>query len=55
MYHVGGQGIDECVINVHYYYLLSWLVDSCVCLTFMYVFVFVFLLLLFFFFFSMNK
>ena len=38
MYNVSGQGIDECVMNVDYYYLLSWLVDFCFCLTFMYVF-----------------
>ena len=22
MYHVNAQGVDECMINVHYYYLV---------------------------------
>ena len=27
MYHVSAQGVDERMINVHYYYLLSCLCD----------------------------
>ena len=28
MYHVSAQGVDERMINVHYYYYLSLLVDQ---------------------------
>ena len=31
MYHVSAQGVDECMINIHYYYYMYACARECVC------------------------